>query len=134
MQDVEQDPIELQKQRQQQQTTFSVADGSVIYDDVSYSYSNLKSGRHYVSPGGRTISMKDSINEKLENRHKSETERLLDKESALLTKDPGTIITSRVDIIKQSSGIIDGAKLIASKGNVDLVSHSGAPKGRIRHI
>jgi hypothetical protein len=118
--------------KQQQESTFSIADGSVIYNPDDYSSRGLRQHKHYTSPGGITRKV-PSVEDKIHDSQKSDAERIMDKESALLTKDGGGIrITSREDIVNRSPDIIRGSDLIASKNNIDLSTSSSSGESMVR--
>jgi hypothetical protein len=118
--------------KQQQESTFSIADGSVIYNSDDYSSGSLRQHKHYMSPGGITRKV-PSVEDKIHDSQKSDAEHIMDKESALLTKDGNIRITSREDTIEQSSDIINGSDLIASKGNIDISSIGGSKRSSSRN-
>jgi hypothetical protein len=110
------------KTKQQQESTFSIADGSMIYNPDDYSSNGLRQRKHYVTPGGITRKM-PSVEDKVRHNQKSDAEKIMDYESDKMVNDShsGAIkITSRVDVVDCSKDIISGEDLIASKGNIYL--------------
>jgi hypothetical protein len=121
--------------KQQQESTFSIADGSIIYNQDAYSDNNLRQQKHYTSPGGITRKM-PSVEDKFRHTEKSDAEKIMDYESDKLVADSyGSIkITGRVDEVNRSSDILSGEDFAFSKGNVDISSSSsnstGSPPNR----
>lgn len=120
------------KAKQQQESSYTVADGSLIYNPDDYSSYGLRQRKHFVTPGGITRKI-PSVEEKFRDSQRSDAERIMDYESDRLVNDRhggGAIkITSRVDVLDRSKDIISaGDDLIASKGNIDLRSSTGGAK------
>jgi hypothetical protein len=89
---------------QQQENTFSIAEGSIIFNPDAYSYSNLRQRKHYSTAGGITRKI-PSVEDKFRDRQKSDAERIMDAESdKMVNESYGSIkITSRVE-----SGTVPG--------------------------
>jgi hypothetical protein len=127
--------------KQQQESTFTVADGSIIYNPDDYSSHGLRQRKHYSTPGGITRKM-PSVEQKVRHNSKSDAERMMDAESDKLVNDGyggGAIkITSRVDVVDRSKDIISGDDLIASKNNIDISSAAGErmmnPNKRVKRV
>jgi hypothetical protein len=56
-----------EQERLQREVTYTIADGSPIYNPDAYSQSNIRHGKTFAvsGSGSRTISMKDAITDKL---------------------------------------------------------------------
>ena len=63
--DAEKLKAQQEQERLQREVTYTIADGSPIYNPDAYSRTNIRHGRTFAMPGsGRTISMKDAVTDK----------------------------------------------------------------------
>jgi hypothetical protein len=112
-----------EQERLQREVTYSIADGSAIYNPEAYSRHNIRHGKTFAMPGsGRTISMKDAVIDKL--RYKDGRTREMDQifkaQDEQLTSTGRTIISDKVEL-KRSSNVTSSDELRAEKsGTVSL--------------
>jgi transcription initiation factor TFIIIB Brf1 subunit/transcription initiation factor TFIIB len=121
----EQKAIEEQK-RQQTESTYSIADGSAIYNPETYTRTNIRHGKIYPMSGGsgRTVSIKrsDTIIDKLRMKdgRTPEMDAIFKAQDEQLTARGQRILSDRLEL-RRSSNVKSSDELRAEKsGNVDL--------------
>jgi hypothetical protein len=109
------DPRELQQrlaqERQANESTYSIADGSQPYSADVYSQSNLMYGKHYRRTsssnngggGGITRNTKHNVENKF--HPKSDMDKVFERETNVLERSGGNTITSQHTEIRKSPDI-----------------------------
>jgi hypothetical protein len=126
------DPEKLKAQQEQErlqhEVTYTIADGSPIYDPEAYSRTNIRHGRTFALPGsGRTISMKDAVTDKLrfKDGRTKEMDAIFKAQDEQLTSSGRTILSDRLEL-KRSANIRSSDELRAEKaGTVGLSLGAG---------
>jgi len=123
------DPDKLKAQQEQErqlrESTYTIADGSAIYNPDTYTRSNIRHGKTITaipSGAGRTISMKDAITDKLrfKDGRTREMDQIFKAQDEQMTARGRTILEDRVEL-KRSSNIKSSDELGAEKqGTVGL--------------
>ena len=122
--DAEKFKAQQEQERLQREVTYTIADGSPIYNPDAYSRTNIRHGRTFAMPGsGRTISMKDAVTDKLrfKDGRTKEMDQIFKAQDEQLTATGRTILSDRLEL-KRSSDITSSDELIAEKGNTQLRS------------
>ena len=125
----EQKAIEEQK-RQQTESTYSIADGSAIYNPETHTRTNIRHGKIYpMSGAGRTVSIKtrDTIIDKLRMKdgRSKEMDMIFRAQDRQMESMGRTILEDKVEL-RRSSNVKSSDELRAEKsGTVGL---SGAGK------
>jgi hypothetical protein len=133
--DSEQLKAQLEIEQLEQQSTFSLADGTDVYSPENYTYSKLRQSRRTfpVGSGGggsgaKTISMKDTITDKLHMKdgRSREMDRIFQQQDRQMEATGKIILEDRLEL-KRSSNVTSSDELRAenSSGNVGGISGTG---------
>jgi hypothetical protein len=126
------DPDKLRAQEEQErlqhEVTYTIADGSPIYNPDAYSRSNIRHGKTFAMPGsGRTISMRDAVTDKLRYKdgRTKEMDAIFKAQDEQLESTGRKIISDRLEL-KKSYNVLSIEELRAEKGGaVGLSSGAG---------
>ena len=124
--DAEKLKAQQEQERLQREVTYTIADGSPIYNPDAYSRTNIRHGRTFAMPGsGRTISMKDAVADKLRMKdgRTKEMDAIFKAQDKQLEATGRTILSDRVEL-RRSANIRSSDELKAAKssGTVGLSS------------
>ena len=130
--DPEQLKREQEQERQAREQTYTIADGSAIYNPETYTRSNIKHGRTYAIPGssGRTVAIKrqDAIIDKLRMKdgRSKEMDAIFRQQDKQMESMGRTILEDKLEL-RRSSNVKTSDELRAEKAGtvVDLSSSSG---------
>jgi hypothetical protein len=115
------DPEKLKAQQEQErlqrEVTYTMADGSPIYNPDVYSRTNIRYGRTFAMPGsGRTISIKDAVIDKLRMKdgRTREMDAIFKAQDEQMTARGRKILEDRVEL-RRSDNIKSSDELRAEK-------------------
>jgi hypothetical protein len=117
--DAEKLKAQQEQERLQREVTYTIADGSPIYNPDAYSRTNIRHGRMFAMPGsGRTISMKDAVTDKLRYKdgRTKEMDQIFKAQDEQLTATGRTIISDKLEL-KRSANIRSSDELKAEKSS-----------------
>jgi hypothetical protein len=116
-----------EQERLQREVTYTIADGSSIYNPDAYSRTNIRHGKTFAVPGsGKTVSMKDAITDKLrfKDGRTREMDAIFKAQDEQLTSTGRTILEDKLEL-KRSANIRSSDELKAEKAGTVGLSGAG---------
>jgi hypothetical protein len=117
--DAEKLKTQQEQERLQREVTYTIVDGSPIYNPDAYSRTNIRHGRTFAMPGsGRTISMKDAVTDKLrfKDGRTKEMDAIFKAQDEQLAATGRTILSDRLEL-KKSYNVLSSDELKAEKSS-----------------
>jgi hypothetical protein len=131
VEEIDADKLKAQEQQErlQREVTYSIADGSAIYNPDTYTRHNIRHGKTFAMPGsGRTISMKDAVTDKLRSKdgRTREMDAIFKAQDEQLTSTGRTILSDKIEL-RRSDNILSSEELKAEKSS-DTLGLSGSAR------